>query len=190
MPRNRTLFCVVLASVLLYGSCGFTARKAFHRGTKLYEKGQYAEASIEFRRAIQKDPKFGEAYLKLGLTQLKQANPQAAADALQHAVALMPDRADAKAELAQIYINAYLTNPRDLGGFYQQASKFTTELLNKDPDSFYGMRLKGYLAIADNKPKEAIENLRRANQIQPERPDVVGLLVQSLGRDAQSEAGT
>jgi tetratricopeptide (TPR) repeat protein len=189
MLLNRPLPCVVLTCILLSGSCGFTARRAFDRGSKLYEQGHYDEASIEFRRAIQKDPKFGEAYLKLGLTQLKQANPQAAADALQHAVALMPDRADAKAELAQIYINAYLTNPRDLGGFYQQASKFTTELLNKDPNSFYGMRLKGYLAIADNKPKEAIENLRRADQIKPGQPDVVGLLVQNLFRDGQSQAG-
>ncbi len=65
-----------LVAAILLVSCGFTAGRAFDRGTKLYEKGQYAEASIEFRRAIQKDPKFGEAYLKLGLTELRQANPQ------------------------------------------------------------------------------------------------------------------
>jgi tetratricopeptide (TPR) repeat protein len=189
MPRNRTLFCVVLASVLLYGSCGFTARKAFHRGTKLYEKGQYAEASIEFRRAIQKDPKFGEAYLQLGLTELKQSSRQAAAEALQHAVALMPDRAEPKAQLAELYINAYTSDPRHLAGLYHQASQFTTELLSKDPNSFSGRRLKGYLAIADNKPKEAIENFVRADQIRPGQPDVVSLLVQNLFRDGQSEAG-
>ncbi len=73
--------------------------------------------------------------------------------------------------------------------FYQQASQFITELLNKDPNSFYGLRLKGYLAIADNKPKEAIENFRRANQIRPDQPDVISLLVQNLFRDGQSQAG-
>ena len=84
------LVVVVLVAALLSAACGFTARRAFDRGTKLYEKGQYAEASIEFRRAIQKDPKFGDAYLKLGLTELRQASPLAAADALRHAVALIP----------------------------------------------------------------------------------------------------
>ena len=69
MPRYRWVFPIVLIVVLLSASCGFTARRAFDRGTKLYESGHYAEASIEFRRAIQKDPKFGEAYLKLGLSE-------------------------------------------------------------------------------------------------------------------------
>src|ERR1700704_1574670 len=114
MPRYPFLLPLVLIGILLSGSCGFTSRRAFEKGTKLYEKGQYAEASIEFRRAIQKDPKFGEAYLKLGLTELKQASPKSAADALQHAVALMPASAESKAALAQLYVNAYMTDPRGL----------------------------------------------------------------------------
>jgi tetratricopeptide (TPR) repeat protein len=180
---------VGLVAALLSASCGFTARKAFDRGTKLYEKGQYSEASIEFRRAIQKDPKYGEAYLKLGLTELQQGSSTEAAEALQHAVALMPDRAEPKSELAELYIRTYLSDPPNFVGLYHQASRFTAELLNKDPNSFYGLRLNGYLAIADNKPKEAIENFRRANQIQPDRPDVASLLAQNLFRDSQSEAG-
>src|ERR1700732_4213157 len=116
----RTLPVIVsLVAALLSASCGFTARRAFDRGTKLCERGQYSEASIEFRRAIQKDPKFGEAYLKLGLTELKQGSTEAAADALQHAVALMPERAESKAELAQLYINSYLADPRHPAGLYQ-----------------------------------------------------------------------
>ena len=189
MLRNQTAFSVVLSGLLLSASCGLTARRTFDRGTRLYEKGQYAEASIEFRKVIQKDPNFGEAYLQLGLTELKQNKPVPAADALQHAMALMPDRVEPKAQLAELYINTYLADPRGLAALYQQASQFTTELLRKDPNSFYGLRLKGYLAIADNKPKEAIENFRRANQIQPNRPDVVSLLVQNLFRDGQSETG-
>jgi tetratricopeptide (TPR) repeat protein len=189
MLHYRPGFPIVLAAAFLAVSCGFTARRAFDRGTKLYEKGQYAEASIEFRRAVQKDPKFGEAYLKLGLTELKHANPEAAADALRHAVALLPDRVEPKAELAQIYIDSYLGDPRHFAVFYQQASQFTTELLSRDPNSFNGLRLKGYLAIADNKPKDAIANFRRANQIRPDQPDVISLLVQNLFRDGQSDEG-
>jgi tetratricopeptide (TPR) repeat protein len=189
MPRNTRIFPIILAGTLLSASCGFTARRAFDRGTKLYQNGKYAEASIEFRRAVQKDPKFGEAYLKLGLAELKQGSPQAAAEALRHATALMPDREEPKAELAELYINSYLADPHKLAGFYDQASLFTNELISKDPNSFDGWRLKGYLAIADNKPKAAIDNFRRANQIHPGRADVVSMLVQNLFRDGQSEAG-
>jgi tetratricopeptide (TPR) repeat protein len=189
LRNNKTISSIILAGLLLSAACGLTARKAFDRGTKLYEKGHYAEASIEFRSAIQKDPNFGEAYLKLGLTELKQSKPIPAADAMRHALALMPDRAEPKAELAEIYINTYLADPRSLAGLYQQASQFTNDLLSKDPNSFSGWRLKGYLAIADNKPKEAIENFKRANQIQPNQPDVISLLVQNLFRDGQFEPG-
>src|ERR1700675_213714 len=128
----RTLPVIVgLVAAVLSASCGFTARRAFDRGTKLYEKGQYSEASIEFRKAIQKDPKFGEAYLKLGLTELQQSSSTEAAEALLHAVALMPDRAEPKAELAELYIRTYLSDPTNFAGLYHQASRFTTELLNK-----------------------------------------------------------
>jgi tetratricopeptide (TPR) repeat protein len=186
----RTLPAVVgLATALWSASCGFTARKAFDRGTDLYAKGQYAEASIELRKAVQKDPKFGEAYLKLALTELKLAQPQAAAESLWHAMALMPERAEPKAELAELFVETYLANPRNFAALYQQASQFTTELLSKDPNSFPGLRLRGYLAIADNKPTEAIESFRRADQIRPDQSDVVNLLVQNLFRDNQSEAG-
>ena len=189
LRNNKTISSIILAGLLLSAACGLTARRAFDRGTKLYEKGHYAEASIEFRSAIQKDPNFGEAYLKLGLNELKQSKPIPAADAMRHALALMPDRAEPKAQLAEIYINTYLAEPRNLAGLYQQASQFTNDLLSKDPNSFSGWRLKGYLAIADNKPKEAIENFKRANQIQPNQPDVISLLVQNLFRDGQFEPG-
>src|ERR1700686_5447605 len=122
----RTLPVIVgLVAAILSASCGFTARKAFDLGTRLYQRGQYSEASIEFRRAIQKDPKFGEAYLRLGLTELQQGSSTEAAEALQHAVALMPDRAEPKAELAELYLKTYQTDPRNLAGLYQQASLFT-----------------------------------------------------------------
>ena len=48
-------------------------------GNKFFNLGKYKEASIMFRRALQKNPKNGDAYYRLGLTSLKQQNlPEAA----------------------------------------------------------------------------------------------------------------
>ncbi len=185
----RLVLAILLAALLGGLTACHSSAHYVKEGDRWLQSKKPAEAILAYRKAIQKDPKFGDAYLKLGLIELQQGSPTEAAEALQHAVALMPDRAEPKAELAELYVRTYLSDPTNLAGLYQQASRFTTELLNRDPNSFYGLRLKGYLAIADNKPKEAIENFRRANQIQPDQPDVVGLLVQSLFRDAQSEAG-
>ena len=188
MIRVVSIYPIIAAFLLSTISCGLSSRRAFDRGTKLYEKGQYAESSIEFRKAIQKDPKLGEAYLKLGLAELKQGRTETAAAVLNQAMLLMPDRAEPKSELAQLYIQSFIADPRRPAGYYEKASQLTNELLQKDPGSFAGLRLKGYLAIADNKPPEAVENFRRANQIKPDQPEVITLLVQNLFRDGQAQA--
>jgi tetratricopeptide (TPR) repeat protein len=192
MIRMKIMLSAAVVCALASVACSLTAdsakRKAFDRGTRLYEKGRYAEASIEFRKAIQKDPKFGEAYWKLGQAELKQGRPDAAASALNQAAILLPDRVEPKVELAELYLNGYMADPRKPAGPYQSASRYINEILHKDPNSFDGLRLKGLQAVADNKPKEAIENFRRADQIHPDRPDVATLLVQNLFQDGQSDA--
>src|SRR5260370_32969643 len=68
-------------------------------GNKYFEKGKYKEASIMYRTALQKDAKFGEAYYRLALTDLKMEQPFSAVQSLRRAVELLkpdqPERKDA-----------------------------------------------------------------------------------------------
>ncbi|MEO8024959.1 MAG: tetratricopeptide repeat protein, partial [Bryobacteraceae bacterium] len=73
---KRYCFAVILTLLLLLtSSCSrdpkVQAQRFLTNGNKFFEKGKYQEASIMYRRALQKDRLYGEAYYRLGLNELK-----------------------------------------------------------------------------------------------------------------------
>src|SRR5437660_9047273 len=103
-------FLLLLLFVILVASCSrdpkVQAQRYLENGNKFFEKAKYKEASIMYRRALQKDLKFGEAYYRLGLTDLKLASYSDAAKMLRRAVDLLPDNVDATSKLADLYLVA------------------------------------------------------------------------------------
>ena len=79
--RNRLLvLCVVLFVAFAFGCGGPEEKKLkfLNKGKELYEKGQYTEAKLEFKNAIQIDPKYADAYYMLGMVEMKSGNPRGA----------------------------------------------------------------------------------------------------------------
>jgi len=54
--------------------CSRSAKSHFNRGNAFLEKGDQASAVLEFRSAIEKDPKFAPARLKLAEIYVQQGN--------------------------------------------------------------------------------------------------------------------
>src|SRR5579871_5276136 len=108
MKFRKLLWLLPLA--LLLASCSrdpkVQAERYLANGNKFFDKGKFKEASIMYRRALQKDLRFGEAYYRLALTELKLASYGDAVRALRRAVELQPNNTDAAAKLADIYIAA------------------------------------------------------------------------------------
>ena len=71
-----TRACVLLAAAacLLMVACsrdpGAMRDRCVASGNKYFQNGKYKEASILYRRALQFDPRSGEAYYRLGLVDL------------------------------------------------------------------------------------------------------------------------
>src|SRR5437660_88635 len=65
-------------------------KKYLEMGDTYFKREQYKQAALLYRNALQRDQKFGMAYYKLGLTQLKLDNGGAAVGALRRAVELLP----------------------------------------------------------------------------------------------------
>ena len=65
---------LALASLTLI-SCNrdpnYLKQKYVESGKKYYDAGRFREASIMYRKAIEKDRRYGEAYYRLALTDLK-----------------------------------------------------------------------------------------------------------------------
>lgn len=175
-----------MALCLLLGatSCSFTRdaskRRYLKKGDTLYAAGNYAEASINYRKAIQTDQDFGEAYYGLALSQLQQRTVQDAYRTIMRAAQLLPNREDVKVKLADVCLMLYLPDTQHGENLYKQLTEISDALLVRNPNSFDGLRVKGYLAITDKKTAESVEFFRKANAVKPMQPEVVLALTQGL----------
>lgn len=191
------------------------SQKLVENGNKFYEKSKYREASIMYRRALAKDPKNGDAYYRLGLAAIKLQAWDDAARALRRAVDIAAeqkkDAADATTKLADIYWTAYVSalttansTRSSTSTLLPEVKELSESLLKRDPKSFDGLRLKGYLTLAEARQAEqnhemdkakdtiqqALEVFEKANEVKPLDPAlslVVVSTLQSLGRNDEAE---
>ena len=175
--------CLVLLALT---ACG-TKRGYVEKGNALFQKGKYEDAAINYRKAIQKDSKYGDAYYRLGLDAVKLGNATEAYDALYRASQLLPNNLEVKGQFADFALENYLKDPTRPQRLYQQIQQVSSDFLARNPNSFEGLRLKGYLAYADRKPQEAIAYFRRAIQILPDSAPVTTALVETLNASGQTQ---
>ena len=196
MRKFRALALVLAATVALV-SCNTDPNVAKKRyldlGNKYFNNGKYKEASIMYRRSLEKDKRYGPAYYKLGLTFLKQKNLTAAVNNLRRAVDLLPkdqpDRWDALTKWTDIYL-AVVHEPQQLA----ESEQNIKELLAHDPNSFDGHRMAGDLnfvrslealqrAGRDEGKKlmdTALAEYRTAEKLEPGEPGVMMQLARGL----------
>ena len=87
------------------------SKKYVETGNKYFDRGRFKQASIMYRTALNKDRLNGEAYYRLGLTNLKLGELANAVRVLRRAVELQPGNDDAISKLADIYLMAFLASP-------------------------------------------------------------------------------
>jgi tetratricopeptide (TPR) repeat protein len=138
---------VVLVALFLLVSCNrdpnVAKKKYLEMGDTYFKREQYKQAALLYRNALQRDQRFGMAYYKLGLTQLKLQNGGGAMGPLRRAVELLPpgspEKVDANLKLSDLYLVV-------AGGKYDKelvtdVENVAQDLLKKDPNSFDGHRL-------------------------------------------------
>ena len=197
MPSSR-IAAAVLAAVVTLVSCNrdpnVAKRRYLESGNKYFEKGRYKEARIRYKNALQKDMRFGPAYYKLGLTEMKLGQTLPAVNAFRRAVELLPhdqpDYWDAMVELSEIYLFA----GREQKQLMDEVEGYTREILKRDPNSFDGHRLTGDLNFArglnaykvarkdegDAYIEKAVAEYRIADGIKPAQEGVMMQLARAL----------
>jgi len=85
------------------------AKAEFDRGVKLYKEGQLESAEAAFRKAIELDSEFAEAYANLGSLLANQNNLAEAISQFENAVRLRPELAVLHYQLG---VALYLENKR------------------------------------------------------------------------------
>ncbi|MGH9647979.1 MAG: tetratricopeptide repeat protein [Bryobacteraceae bacterium] len=191
MKRSTLLRCLPLLLVLL-ASCTsdpkVLAQRAVEQGNKFFAKAKYKEASLMYRRAYAKDPRYGEAYYRMGLTYIKGGDLGNARQMFLRAVELQPQNTDAAVQLASIYVFVATQNAKQAPEFLEEASGLADDkILAKDPNSFDGLRLSGQIALLKGDTKTAIAQLQHANQLKPHSSDVVLAYFEALVRNDQKD---
>src|SRR6266849_4779090 len=179
----------VLAAIVVLSGCGHSPNYYLARGREMSSKQQYAEAALNYRKAIQKDSRFGQAYYELGLTEIRLNQRREAFQDLSRASELLPGRDDIRVALGDFSFNAYLgdsTRPKVL---YEKVGALADQFIAKDPKSYDGLRLKGYLAAADKKFQEAEGFFRMANAVKPMQPELILSWTHVLFLDNQPAEG-
>ena len=92
----------------------------------LLHKGQYREAEIQFRNAIQVDSRFADAHYKLALAALKLEQWRTAYQELSTTIEIQPDHYAAHLDLANLLI---------LGRQFNDAKEHLDLLVQKQPNN-------------------------------------------------------
>ncbi len=175
---------VLLVFTFFMASCSrdpkVQARRYVDNGNKFYEKSKFKEASIMYRRALQKDLRFGEAYYRLALADIKLAAYGDAVRALRRAVELEPDNTDAAIKMSDILMAA-IGQDRDRGAdLMKEVKQQADKLLQKDPNSYDGHRIAGQLALLQKDAPGAVKQFELANRAKPDQTDLSLAYFQAL----------
>ena len=185
---------LLLVFTLFVASCSrdpqVQARRYVDNGNKFYEKAKYKEASIMYRRALQKDLRFGDAYYRLALADIKLAAYGDAVRALRRAVELEPDNADAAVKLSDILMVAISQDRDHSDELLKEVKQLADRLLQKDPNSYDGHRIEGQLALLQKDAPGAVKQFELATRAKPDQTDLSlayfqALLSNQQGADAE-----
>jgi tetratricopeptide (TPR) repeat protein len=170
--------------ILLLASCSrdpkAQAQRELDNANKFFAKAKYREAALMYKRALQKDMRFGEAYYRLALTELKLGNYGEAFKELQRAVELQPNNTDAITKLADLYLYASTQSPNQKDRLLGEVKDLSDKLLTLNPDSFDGHRLRGQIALLSKDPAGAVKEFEIANKVKPFQTDLVLVYFQAL----------
>jgi tetratricopeptide (TPR) repeat protein len=174
MSALRTARSVALASivitmaVVISGCGGAKSRLASHmkRGQDYFQNGDYAKAGVEFRNAMQIDPKDAQARVMAAETQEKLGQLRGAYGLLQSVIADHPDNIAAQTALGRLLITA---------GDPKQGLEAIKPALAKQPNdaSLLALRSAGRSALKD--PAGARTDADRALAIDPRNEDAIDL---------------
>src|SRR5271157_538666 len=171
MGGKRITAAIVLALCALV-SCSrdakVAARNYLDSGNRYFNKGRFAESRLMYIRAKKKDLRFGEAYYRWGLSELKLGSYGPAVQAFERAIEQIPAnsplRWDAMIRLSDIYLVAchQERDPRIQKQYIADVGRWSGELLKRDASSFDGHRVAGDLELAKSAADAAVAEKRSA----------------------------
>src|SRR5271165_1324629 len=177
--------------MLLLGACNsdprVASRKYVESGNQYFGKGKLKEASLLYRRALQKDAKCAEAWYRLGLANDRLGSFVDARKDFARAMDLDPGNADAIVKLGDLDLLFYAADQRGNKELLGDLKGLAQRLLRRDKRSYDGLRFLGGIALIEKDLRAAIERFEEANRARPYQRELVLALAQSLETAGEDE---
>lgn len=158
--QNKILYCLLLCVVLsLTISCGNKQEKKeahYNKGMEYVAADNTKAAILEFRNAVQIDPKFADARYQLALAYLKTGDGKQAFKQFERAASLDPKNTDALLKSAEMYF---------LGKAYKESRERVEKLLKIDPELSRAYALLASIELNEQKLDKAQDAINKALQI-------------------------
>jgi tetratricopeptide (TPR) repeat protein len=176
-----------LTTLILIAGCSKDPEKVkreyFESAQEFAKKGEVQQAVLQYRNAIQVDPKYGEARLALGtLLMSQQATAPAAYPELIRAADLLPRSIDAQLRAAEILL---------LAGKYDDATSRAEKALAIDPKNIRAQLLKANAMAGLKHFDDAIAQVESTIALDPSQSDSyksLGILQLAKGNNPEAEA--
>jgi tetratricopeptide (TPR) repeat protein len=196
LPSNSTNVDVLYTAARIYADLANRSRDALalaapesgrtHQlmAEMLINRGEARAALIQYRKALEIEPKLRGVHYELGEAILQDSREAPALDAAEKEfrAALAENPADANAEYR---LGTICTLRRD----YKTAIEHYSRALQLQPDNAYAHQALGAAWIKLGEPEKALEHLLAATRLDPLYPTAhyhLGTVYRQLGREADS----
>ena len=175
---------LILALVAL-ASCTSDPNKLKHEylasGEHFYQQGKYQEAVIQFRNALDIDPRLAAAHLQLGRTYLALKNRDAAYREINESATLDPSNSNVQLELASVLL---------IRGQLEPAQSLAKKVLASEPGNAGAHKILAEKeALAHDFP-QAIQEFQKTIELEPQRIEnyqALGATLAATGKYAEAE---
>jgi tetratricopeptide (TPR) repeat protein len=134
------------------------AKRLNNAGVMAYHNGQYERALGLFKKAIELDASFTEAYNNLGLTHTEMNNEEKATEAFRKAIELSPELSATYNNLGYVFYRL---------GSYDEAITMYNEAIGRSKDNSSAYTNLGNAYYKLDRIEEAVEAWKRALEIDP-----------------------
>jgi tetratricopeptide (TPR) repeat protein len=170
--RNRSshvptaALAILITALLFTGSCSKKAlskEEYFEQGKAYVAAGKLNEATIEFRRALQIDPDYGEAEAELGSAYHELGDHPRASKEYGRAADLLPDNVDVQLRAGTMRLLAHN---------FLDAKTFAERVIAKDPRNIVALMLRANAMAGMADVEEAVKQIEDAIALDPKRADL------------------
>jgi putative PEP-CTERM system TPR-repeat lipoprotein len=152
------------------------------RGDAYAREKKFQEAIVEYRSALQADPKYAEAFVGLGEAYIAIGDIKTALASYTRAADLLPENVDVQVKAGTMYL---------LRHAYVDAQTYAERALGRDPKNIVALILRANALAGLSQVDQAIKEIQDAIQLDPKRGDLyanLGSIQANQARYKEAEA--